>query len=141
MSDENQTLTESDEALLQAAKKASGRAYAPYSQFGVGAALRTVAGNLFVGCNVENASYGLTMCAERNAVGVAVAAEGAAMRVAALAVFVQAGKAFPPCGACRQVIAEFAAPDVCVLYDCSNPDAGGAVRTTVGALLPDAFRL
>ncbi|BET68395.1 cytidine deaminase [Opitutales bacterium ASA1] len=124
--------------LADAAVAAARRAYAPYSKFHVGCALRTMEGNVFVGCNVENASYGLTICAERNAIAAAVAEEGAGMRIAALAVWVDASETFPPCGACRQVIAEFAGPDVPVLYHA----AGRApVRTSVGELLPQAFRL
>jgi cytidine deaminase len=125
-------------ALADAAVVTARRAYAPYSKFHVGCALRTMAGNVFAGCNVENASYGLTICAERNAIAAAVAAEGSGMRIAALAVWVDAPEAFPPCGACRQVIAEFAGPTVPVLYHAAGR---AAVRTSVGELLPQAFRL
>ena len=124
--------------LMRRARAVARQAYAPHSQFQVGAAVRTQRGAIFIGCNVENASYGLTLCAERNAIGAAVAAEGARMRLAAVAVYVAGETAFPPCGACRQVIAEFAAPDVPVVY---RGKGGAAVVTTIGALLPQAFRL
>ncbi|RME70972.1 MAG: cytidine deaminase [Verrucomicrobia bacterium] len=127
------------EALLAAAREAAARAHAPYSGFKVGAAVRTAAGGVFAGCNVENASYGLTVCAERNAVAAAVAGEGASMRIVAAAVFVDALRLFPPCGACRQVLAEFGGAGTRILY----AGAGGQapVCTTLGALLPEAFGL
>jgi cytidine deaminase len=124
--------------LLRHARSAARRAYAPHSRYHVGAAVRTRRGAIYSGCNVENASYGLTLCAERNAVAAAVAAEGATMRLTAVAIFVAAPEAFPPCGACRQVIAEFAAPDAPVAYVGRR---GAPVLSTVGALLPRAFRL
>src|SRR5690606_28243318 len=125
-------------ALLRRARAAARRAYSPYSGFNVGAALLTARGNIYVGCNVENASYGLTLCAERNAIRAAVAAEGAAVRLVSLVVAVAARDAFPPCGACRQVIAEFAGPDAVIAYAAAS---GAAVTSTIGALLPEAFRL
>jgi cytidine deaminase len=101
--------------LVAAARAVRERAYAPYSSFGVGAALRTDAGELFTGCNVENASYGATICAERSAVLGMVAnakrpAAAAAKwrpRVSAIAVFTDAPSLAMPCGLCRQVLAEF----------------------------------
>lgn len=90
--------------LIQAAAKARRRAHAPYSKFHVGAALLTGTGKIVTGCNVENASYGLTMCAERVAVGKAVS-EG--YRKFRAVVIVADGKSVTPCGACRQVLAEF----------------------------------
>jgi len=127
-----------DAALLAAAKKAMQRAYAKYSGFQVGAALLTVRGGLFVGCNVENMSSPLGVCAERNAIAAAVAAEGPAMRVARLAVAAQSqGTPRPctPCGACRQVILEFGG-DATVLY---LGDDLALVRTVARELLPQAF--
>lgn len=122
--------------LMDRAREAAARAYAPYSRFQVGCALVTQAGGIFTGCNVENASYGLTICAERNAIFHAVASEGQGMRLAALAV-IALGHEFPPCGACRQVIAEFAAPDtpVCFLQN------GLLVTRTLAELLPASFQL
>lgn len=130
--------TRDEQELLERAWQAARQAYARYSGFHVGAALRTLAGGVFAGCNIENASYGLTMCAERNAVAAAVAAEGPAMRIATIVCVVDADQPFAPCGACRQVIAEFAAPDAVVLY---QDRTGPVTRATVGALLPRGFSL
>jgi cytidine deaminase len=125
--------------LLRRARTAARRAYAPYSKFNVGAAVRTTRGAIFTGVNVENASYGLTICAERNAIAAAVAGEGAKMRLAAIAVFVTAGDGgFPPCGACRQVIAEFATPETVAVFGGAD---GEPVVTGASDLLPHAFRL
>src|SRR5450432_1350463 len=99
-------LRESDiQMLTRAAKIASSRAYCPYSHFAVGAALRTSDGRVFAGCNVENASYGLTVCAERNAIFHAVS-EGAT-EIAALVIYTPTASPVTPCGACRQVLVEF----------------------------------
>ncbi len=124
--------------LLVRARAAGRRAYAPYSNFHVGAAVVTGRGGVFTGCNVENASYGLTICAERAAVFAAVAAEGRAMRLARIVITVDADRAFPPCGACRQVLAEFGGPDTPVVYAARGV---APVHTTLGALLPQAFSL
>ena len=120
--------------LLAAARAVRARAHAPYSKFRVGAAVLDERGRVHAGCNVENASYGLTVCAERNAVAAAVAA--GAKRIRAVAVV--SDGAVTPCGACRQVLVELGGLDTEVLL--SGP--GGAPRaTTLGALLPDAFSL
>ena len=95
--------------LIQAAENALKNAYEPYSKFKVGAAVLTEKNNIYTGCNVENASYGLTICAERNAIFSAVAHEGPAMRIKAMAISTLPAVALgSSCGACRQVIAEFA---------------------------------
>lgn len=98
------------EALIEAAWLAREQAHAPYSGFSVGAAVLAADGRIFVGCNVENLSYGLTMCAERVAIGAAVAAGAKSF----MAIVVVADTAVPisPCGACRQVMAEFSVPRV-----------------------------
>jgi cytidine deaminase len=126
-------------ALLQSAAQAAKGAYAPYSHFPVGAALLTDRGEVVPGCNVENASYGLTLCAERVALVKAVS-EGK-RRFTALAVWADARPygAVTPCGACRQMLAEFLPADCPVVF---SDAATGAVRVlTMGSLLPEAFGL
>ncbi len=122
--------------LLDLAKVTAENAYAPYSHIQVGCALLTNSGSIFSGCNVENASYGLTICAERNAIFRAVAEEGPEMKIATLAV-VALGREFPPCGACRQVMAEFAAPETSVWF----LRDGQPVSMTMAELLPAGFRI
>jgi len=122
--------------LVDAAREAISRAYAPYSRLRVGAAVLTDKGNIYSGGNVENASYGLTVCAERVAIFHAVAREGPEMRVRALAVVSDASGPCPPCGACRQVIFEFG-PDAVVIFQ--GPD--GLEEAPLGRLLPASFSL
>lgn len=98
-------LSPEQSALVAAARAVRERAYAPYSSFRVGAAVRAENGELFVGCNVENASYGATICAERNAILAMVA--GGQRSLASIAVFTDAPTLAMPCGLCRQVISEF----------------------------------
>jgi cytidine deaminase len=120
-------------ALLEAAEQASQCAYAPYSKFRVGAALLGADGRIFVGCNVENASFGLTICAERTAVFSAVAA--GVQRFVALALITSAQSPVAPCGACRQVLIEFQ-PSFPV--QCYGRD-GSIYSCTSESLLPHAF--
>jgi len=105
VSDSKAELTPELAELVAAARAVRERAYAPYSQFLVGAALRAENGQIFVGCNVENASYGATICAERSAILAMIAAGQRA--IAAVAVFTDADTLAMPCGLCRQVISEF----------------------------------
>lgn len=120
------------EELLRMAGQARERAYAPYSRFPVGAALEAADGSVFVGCNVENASSGLTICAERAAVSSAVAAGHRSFRRLALSTLGE--RAVAPCGACRQVLSEFA-PGLTIISR-----AGEArERWTLGELLPAPF--
>jgi len=128
-----------DAQLLAAARAVRERAYCPHSGFAVGAAVRTVAGDVFTGVNVENASYGLTICAERSAVAAAVAAGMRPGQLAAVALVADADQPVTPCGACRQVIAEFAAPDCRIV---SGLVRGEAVRVwSLPELLPEGFTL
>lgn len=120
--------------LLEQSKVAREHAHAPYSKFKVGAALLAEDGNVYLGCNVENVSYGLTNCAERTAFFKAVS-EGVKEFVA-LAVVADSERAIPPCGACRQVMAEFCKPDMPVYLTNLK---GDVEMTTVGDLLPGAF--
>ena len=123
--------------LLNEAAKTSKNAYAPYSKFHVGAALLTDKGEIVTGCNVENASYGLTICAERNAVFASVAMQ----RRKFVAVAITAsGKAVPyPCGACRQVLAEFCSPDTPV-FVASTKNLKNYDVIPLGHLLPKSFK-
>jgi cytidine deaminase len=120
--------------LIDAAMTMLERSYAPYSNFHVGSAVLTEAGNTYAGCNVENASYGLTNCAERSAIFAAVAAEGPAMKLRALAVVNSQTMPCSPCGACRQVIYEFG-PQSTIIYQ----GQGELVEATAEQLLPAGF--
>lgn len=139
------TSTHDIPALITAARAARANAYAPYSRYAVGAAVRTDDGRVFTGANVENASYGATVCAERVAVWSAVAA--GARRIVAVAVVTEGGGS--PCGLCRQVLVEFgdagmvvvmAAGDVGDIDDAGDPLAAERARVrTLGELLPEAW--
>ncbi len=120
-------------ALFEAARDASTRAYAPYSRFHVGAAVLADDGRVFTAANVENASYGLTSCAERNAIFAAVSA--GVRRIVAVAIHTPTGAPVSPCGACRQVIFEFG-PAAVVLSCC---DGASQRRWAIDDLLPGAF--
>jgi homotetrameric cytidine deaminase len=123
------------ESLLDYARQAALRAYAPYSNFRVGAALKLTNGEIVTGANVENVSYGLTICAERSALVRAVAQFGPEIRIAAVAVANLNKAPSPPCGACRQVLAEFILPEAPVLF----PAADGPRTMPFTELLPAAF--
>ncbi len=120
--------------LVEAAKLGYQRAYAPYSNFHVGAAALSLDDKVFYGCNVENASYGLTVCAERNCIAQVVIS--GTHKIKALLVYTEEEKLTPPCGACRQVIAEFMEPDALVK---SINHLNEEKLWTVNQLLPDAF--
>ncbi|MDR3288986.1 MAG: cytidine deaminase [Peptococcaceae bacterium] len=121
------------EQLMRAAREACRNAYAPYSNYPVGAAALFASGKIYAGCNVENASFGLTICAERNAIF-----QGAACgerRLLAVAIAVPASNHASPCGACRQVMREFAADCRIILLNDSDPPLESSLRD----LLPDSF--
>jgi cytidine deaminase len=124
----------SPRGLMREAVRARGRAYAPYSRFPVGAALLLADGSVVHGCNVENASYGLTACAERVAMWKAIS-EGRKGFVA-IAITARHGEGAPPCGACRQVLYEFA-PKLRVIWRSAT---GDLLERPLAELLPDAFR-
>ena len=120
-------------ALIEAAQGARERAYAPYSAYRVGSALQTRSGRIFTGCNVENASYGLTICSERVALGKAVSEGEREFEVLAIC----ASGAPAPCGACRQVLHEFSPGLVLLLID---PRKEQSVKVDLSVLLPQAFQ-
>ncbi|MBX3295984.1 MAG: cytidine deaminase [Acidobacteria bacterium] len=126
-------MDKSVEKLLAAARECRERAFAPYSGFKVGAAVETEDGTIFAGCNVESASYGLTMCAERVAIFTAVAA--GRKRIKRISVVAESDELTAPCGACRQVIWEFGG-DIPVLIVNTN---GESVERQMSELLPMAF--
>ncbi|MDR2403056.1 MAG: cytidine deaminase [Spirochaetaceae bacterium] len=120
------------DALFEEARRAASLAYAPYSEFRVGAALLSNDGVVFSGCNVENRSYGLTICAERSAL-VSAVSKGKRSFTALVIVTPDSAEPVGPCGACRQVLSEFMPADALV---CFEDGAGGRITTTMGALLP-----
>lgn len=119
--------------LIEAARKVRAHAHAPYSRYQVGAAVRGGSGEIYIGANVENASYGLTLCAERNAIAQAVSA--GCKRIVAAAVVTSTAPPAAPCGMCRQTFAEFARDLPIVLVNDQEQ-----VETTLAELLPRAFR-
>jgi cytidine deaminase len=121
--------------LERAATRVMKNAHAPYSRFRVGAAILLTNGKIFSGCNVENASYGMTNCAERTAIFTAVAELGPRIEIQAVALTNDRGVACSPCGACRQVIYEFG-PDATVFFQ--GPD--GSKQAHIKELLPEGFR-
>jgi cytidine deaminase len=124
-----------DRELLVQAREAAARAYCPYSGFAVGAAVRTADGSVFTGANVENASYGLTMCAERVVIASAVAA--GKREIVLLALYTPTAEPVSPCGACRQVLLEFGR-EARVISACDGPTV---LEWSAEELLPGAFRL
>ena len=120
--------------LIEAARSASRNAYCPYSGFAVGAAVLTGDGQVFTGCNVENASYGLTVCAERNAIGQMISAGRG--DIEAVAVYARSSTIPRPCGACLQVLSEFG-PDARVIAVCDGDDR---LDRSLDSLLPEPFR-
>lgn len=131
---EEKQLPQEQQPLLDAARNAAEHAYAPYSEFRVGAALSCETGEIIAGCNMENASYGLTICAERNAFAAAIA-QGH-RKFNNILVYTPLTTLVAPCGACRQVIAEFMPMDATVTL--AN-DKGHSQTWTVEELLPAAF--
>jgi len=119
--------------LEDTARKAATYSYCPYSKFPVGAAVLTDGGEIFSGCNIENASFGLTTCAERIAIFQAVSS--GFRRIAAVVLYTSTSSPVSPCGACRQVIQEFG-PDARVVSIC---DRSRRIETTIHSLLPEAF--
>ncbi len=124
------------ERLLRSARKVMANAYAPFSNFKVGAAILTSKGQVFVGCNVENSSYGLTNCAERTAIFSAIAKAGPNLEIRAVAVTNAQGVPCSPCGACRQVIYEFGSRAI-IFYQGKK----GPKQSPIADLLPEGFRL
>jgi cytidine deaminase len=121
--------------LVDAARAVRAHAHAPYSRYQVGAAVRASSGKIYAGANVENASYGLALCAERSAVATAISA--GEKRITAVAVVTATAPPAAPCGMCRQVLAEFADDALPIVL---VNDSGQRDETTLGALLPHAFR-
>jgi cytidine deaminase len=125
------------QALMELAREVASRSYSPYSGFRVGAALRLTNGEIVTGTNVENVSYGLTICAERAALVRAVAQFGPEIRIEAVAIANLNGVASPPCGACRQMLAEFILPEAQVVF----PATDEARVMTFSQMLPVAFEM
>jgi cytidine deaminase len=125
------------EELMEQARSAAQNSYSPYSGFHVGAALRLTGGEVVTGTNVENVSYGLTICAERSALVRAVSQFGPGIRIEAVAVANLNEAASPPCGACRQMLAEFTLPDAPVVF----PTADGLRTMAFREMLPLAFEM
>jgi cytidine deaminase len=124
--------------LQQRATAVAYHAYAPYSNFRVGAAVLLTDGTIVTGCNVENASFRLTVCAEQAAIAAAVSFHGPKIRIRAIAVANLNDTASQPCGACRQTIHEFSTPETIVFFPAEK---GAIAEATIAALLPAAFLL
>ena len=125
------------EVLLENAKKASEKTYSPYSNFPVGACVLYESGNQYVGCNVENVSYGLTLCAERTAISSAIA-NGEKTKITAIAIYSPKQKSCMPCGACRQWLSEFALDNNTKII-LENED-GDVMTLTLAEIFPYDFK-
>ena len=127
-----------NEELMNIAKEASKNAYCPYSKFSVGACLLYENGNIYSGCNVENSSYGLSLCAERNAISTAIAS-GETSKIAKIAIYSPKSSKCYPCGACRQWLQEFEnGQDIQILLEDEN---GEILEYGINELLPHSFNL
>ncbi len=128
--------TETIETLIELAKQVSQKAYCPYSQFSVGSAILLSNGEIYSGCNVENISYGLSLCAERNAISHAVTQSEEKIELQMVVVYTPTATPTSPCGACRQVILEFANDNTQILCIC---DSDQQLKIRIEDLLPHAF--
>lgn len=127
-----------NEELMNIAKEASKNAYCPYSKFSVGACLLYENGNIYSGCNVENSSYGLSLCAERNAISTAIAS-GETSKISKIAIYSPKSSKCYPCGACRQWLQEFEnGQDIQILLEDEN---GEILEYGINELLPHSFNL
>ena len=127
-----------NEELLNIAKEASKNAYCPYSKFPVGACVQYESGNIYQGCNVENASFGLGLCAERNAISTAIVA-GETSKILKIAIYSPNSAKCYPCGACRQWLQEFEqGQNIEVVLENDN---GDVIRYSINELLPHSFKL
>jgi len=129
--------TEQVAELLTLAKEVAERSYSPYSKFRVGASILLDDGSIFTGCNVENASYRLTTCAEQTAIAKAISEVGPKIKLRAVAVANLNGAASMPCGACRQTLLEFGGPDTWIFF----PGENGASDVSLADLIPFGFHL
>ena len=128
-----------DEELIQLAAQARTRAYVPYSKFRVGAALLAMSGKVYIGCNIENAAFTPTMCAERTAISTAIAAGEEPGSFAAIAIVADSSEPTTPCGVCRQVLFELA-PGLRVIMVAAPELGEGRLEMTIEDLLPRGFR-
>lgn len=124
------------DSLSEVARRSASNAYCPYSNFPVGAAVLLNDGDIFSGCNVENSSFGLTICAERNALFQAIARKGSSAKILKLIIFTPTPAPTVPCGACRQVIQELA-PDAVIECICNGE---GRIQSTISEIFPQPFR-
>jgi cytidine deaminase len=137
MSGSSPVTAQAVEHLQQAAHEAAANAYAPYSRFRVGAALLFDDGFIATGCNIENVSYGLTICAERSALATAISQRGPDHKIVAIAVTNLNGAPSPPCGACRQVLSEFVASGALISF----PGENGPELRSFAEIFPFTFHL